>query len=166
KSVISGLLLAGIEPVWLAPMWDHELEIAHPPSVEEIERAWDAHPDAKGLLTLGPTDYGVASDLRRVVEACHRLGRPIIIDEAWGAHLPFHDNLPTWGMDANADVCVTSVHKAGSAFEQSSVFHLKGNRVDPGVLKQREDLLATTSTSSLLYGALDGWRRQMVEHGH
>ena len=45
------------------------------------------------------------------------------------------------------------------------MFHLKGNRVDPSVLKQREDLLATTSTSSLVYAALDGWRRQMVEHG-
>jgi arginine/lysine/ornithine decarboxylase len=165
KSVISGLLLAGIEPVWLAPVWDHELEIAHPPSADEIERAWEAHPDAEGLLTLGPTDYGVAGPLREVVEVCHRRDKPVIVDEAWGAHLPFHDNLPTWGMDVDADVCVTSVHKAGSGFEQSSVFHLKGGRVDPSVLKQREDLLATTSTSSLVYAALDGWRRQMVEQG-
>src|SRR3954467_9705440 len=29
KSVISGLLLAGIEPVWVSPVWDHELEVAH-----------------------------------------------------------------------------------------------------------------------------------------
>jgi arginine decarboxylase len=165
KSVISGLLLAAIEPAWVDPVWDDDLEIAHPPTVEEIEKAWEAHPDAKGLLTLGPTDYGVAGSLQAVVEACHRRDKPIIIDEAWGAHLPFHDALPTWGMDANADVCVTSVHKAGSGFEQSSVFHLKGDRVDPAVLKQREDLLATTSTSSLVYAALDGWRRQMVELG-
>ena len=166
KSVISGLLLAGIEPVWVTPVWDHELEVAHPPSLDSVETAWEEHPDAKGLLTLGPTDYGVAGPLRNIVAACHRRGKPIIIDEAWGAHLPFHEGLPAWGMDADADVCVTSVHKAGSAFEQSSVFHLKGDRVDPAVLKQREDLLATTSTSSLLYAALDGWRRQMVEHGH
>jgi arginine decarboxylase len=166
KSVISGLLLAGIQPVWVEPVWDLDLEIAHPPSVAAVERALDEHPDAKGVLTLGPTDYGVASDLAAVVRACHRRGKPVIVDEAWGAHLPFHEGLPVWGMDAAADVCVTSVHKAGSAFEQSSVFHLKGDRVDPAVLKQREDLLATTSTSSLVYTALDGWRRQMVQHGH
>jgi hypothetical protein len=35
----------------------------------------------------------------------------------------------------------------------------------PRVLKQREDLLGTTSASSLVYGSLDGWRRQMVEQG-
>lgn len=49
--------------------------------------------------------------------------------------------------------------------EQSSVFHLQGDRVDPAVLSAREDLLGTTSPSSLVYATLDGWRRQMVEHG-
>jgi len=68
-------------------------------------------------------------------------------------------------MFAGADVCVTSVHKMGAAVEQSSVFHLQGDRVDPNVLKSREDLLGTTSPSSLVYAALDGWRRQMAEQG-
>jgi arginine/lysine/ornithine decarboxylase len=68
-------------------------------------------------------------------------------------------------MNAGADVVVTSVHKMGAAVEQSSVFHLQGDRVNPDVLKAREDLLGTTSSSSLVYLTLDGWRRQMVEHG-
>ncbi|MGW0548757.1 hypothetical protein [Streptomyces altiplanensis] len=62
-------------------------------------------------------------------------------------------------MAAEADLVVTSVHKMSSAVEQSSVFHLQGDRVPPGVLKQREDLLGTTSSSSLVYATLDGWRR-------
>jgi arginine decarboxylase len=165
KSVVSGLVLAGISPAWVEPSWDADLEVAHPPTVEAVERAWAAHPDAKGMLSISPTDYGACGDIAGVVEACHRRGKPALIDEAWGAHLPFHDDLPTWGMDVDADVCVTSVHKAGSGFEQSSVFHLKGDLVDPALLKQREDLLSTTSTSSLIYGVIDGWRRQMVEQG-
>ncbi len=44
----------------------------------------------------------------------------MILDEAWGAHLPFHEDLPTWAMDAGADVCVVSVHKMGAGFEQLS----------------------------------------------
>jgi arginine/lysine/ornithine decarboxylase len=68
-------------------------------------------------------------------------------------------------MDAGADVCVVSVHKMGSGLEQTSVFHLQGERVAPEVLKAREDLLGTTSPSVLVYAALDGWRRQMAEHG-
>lgn len=73
--------------------------------------------------------------------------------------------------DADADVVVvvvvvvTSVHKSGAAVEQSSVFHLQGDLVDPHVLKSREDLLGTTSPSSLVYATLDGWRRHMVQYG-
>lgn len=90
---------------------------------------------------------------------------PLIVDEAWGAHLPFHPDLPTWAMDAGADVCVTSVHKMGSGLEQGSVFHLQGELIDVKTLASRADLLDTTSPSVLIYAALDGWRRQMVEHG-
>jgi arginine decarboxylase len=34
-------------------------------------------------------------------------------------------------MDAGADVCVVSVHKMGTGFEQGSVFHRQGSLVDP-----------------------------------
>ncbi|MEU0374810.1 ornithine decarboxylase [Streptomyces sp. NPDC006283] len=166
KSVVSGLVLAGIRPVWVDPQWDAERHLAHPPSADAFRAALEEHPDARGALVTTPTPYGTCSDLSSIAEACHEHGVPLIVDEAWGAHLPFHPDLPTWAMDAGADLCVTSVHKMGSALEQSSVFHLQGDLIDPSVLKSREDLLGTTSPSVLMYAGLDGWRRQMVEHGH
>ncbi|MEU0157706.1 ornithine decarboxylase [Streptomyces sp. NPDC006261] len=165
KSVVSGLILSGVRPIWVDPQWDPELHLAHPPASESFRTAFREHPEAKGALVTSPTPYGTCSDLTAIAAACHEHGKPLIADEAWGAHLPFHPDLPTWGMDAGADVCVTSVHKMGSGLEQSSVFHLQGDLVDPHVLSAREDLLGTTSPSSLIYAALDGWRRQMVEHG-
>ncbi|MGI5484318.1 aminotransferase class I/II-fold pyridoxal phosphate-dependent enzyme [Streptomyces lavendofoliae] len=166
KAVVSGLVLAGIVPVWVDPQWDPERHLAHPPSADAFRAAFAEHPDARGALVTTPTPYGTCSDLRAIAEVCHERGVPLIVDEAWGAHLPFHPELPTWAMDAGADVCVTSVHKMGSGLEQSSVFHLQGDLIEPEVLKNREDLLGTTSPSVLVYAALDGWRRQMVEHGH
>ncbi|MFJ9773633.1 aminotransferase class I/II-fold pyridoxal phosphate-dependent enzyme [Kitasatospora sp. NPDC101157] len=165
KSVVAGLILAGIRPVWVDPQWDAELHLAHPPSADAFRAALGQHPDARGALVTTPTPYGTCADLEAIAAVCHAVGKPLIVDEAWGAHLPFHPRLPRWAMDAGADVCVTSVHKMGSALEQSSVFHLQGDLVDPAVLKQREDLLATTSPSTLVYAALDGWRRQMVQQG-
>ncbi|MDT3397916.1 ornithine decarboxylase [Streptomyces sp. B1866] len=165
KSVIAGLIIAGIEPVWVHPRWDVGHHLAHPPGPEEVEEAFRRAPDAKGMLLASPTAYGTCADLRGVAEVCHRRGRPLVVDEAWGAHLPFHPELPAWAMDAGGDVCVTSVHKMGAGLEQGSVFHLQGGLVDPDVLKAREDLMGTTSPSVLVYAALDGWRRQMVEHG-
>lgn len=166
KSVVSGLILSGVRPVWVDPQWDPERHLAHPPSPAAFEAAFEEHPDARGALVVSPTPYGSCADLRGIAEVCHRRSRPLIVDEAWGAHLPFHADLPTWAMDAGADVCVTSIHKMGSGLEQGSVFHLGGDLVDPDVLRSRADLLGTTSPSALVYAALDGWRRQMVLHGH
>ncbi|MFI0262453.1 aminotransferase class I/II-fold pyridoxal phosphate-dependent enzyme [Streptomyces sp. NPDC017056] len=165
KSVVSGLILSGVEPIWLDPQWDAQRRIAHPPSADAFERAFEEHPDARGALVTSPTPYGSCADLSALAEVCHRRSRPLIVDEAWGAHLPFHPDLPSWAMDAGADVCVTSIHKMGSGLEQGSVFHLQGDLIRPTVLKSRADLFGTTSPSVLLYAGLDGWRRQMALHG-
>ncbi|MEU8137902.1 aminotransferase class I/II-fold pyridoxal phosphate-dependent enzyme [Streptodolium elevatio] len=166
KSVIAAVVINGTRPIWVHPHFDPELHLAHPPEPEDVRRALRAHPDAKGMLLITPTDWGTCADIEGVAKVCHEHGVPLVVDEAWGAHLPFHPDLPMWGTHAGADLVVTSVHKMGGAIEQSSVFHLQGDLVSPEVLKQREDLLGTTSASSLVYASLDGWRRQMVEHGH
>ncbi|MET9452592.1 aminotransferase class I/II-fold pyridoxal phosphate-dependent enzyme [Streptomyces cinerochromogenes] len=166
KSVIAAVIINGVEPIWVHPKFDAERHMAHPPEPDDVRDRLREHPDAKGMLLITPTDWGTCADVRGVADACHAFDVPLIVDEAWGAHLPFHPGLPAWGMDADADLVVTSVHKMGGAIEQSSVFHLQHDRVSPTVLKQREDLLGTTSASSLVYATLDGWRRQMVEQGH
>ncbi|GGU15989.1 aminotransferase class I/II-fold pyridoxal phosphate-dependent enzyme [Lentzea flava] len=165
KSVVSALILSGVRPVWISPNWDAERHLAHPPGADRVRELFEAEPEAKGMLLVTPTDYGTCGDIAAIAAVCHEFGKPLIVDEAWGAHLPFHGDLPPWGMDADADVVVTSVHKSGAAVEQSSVFHLQGDLVDPNVLKAREDLLGTTSPTSLVYATLDGWRRHMVQHG-
>lgn len=165
KSVVSGLVLGGMVPVWVEPSWDPELNLAHPPDPAAFARALDEHPDARGAFVTSPTPYGTCADLHALAEVCHQRGVPLIVDEAWGAHLPFHPDLPAWAMDAGADVCVTSVHKMGAGLEQGSVYHQQGDLVEATTLRRRADLFDTTSPSVLMYAALDGWRRQMVENG-
>jgi arginine decarboxylase len=165
KSVVAGLIFSGLRPCWMRPRWDRDLHLAHPPSSEEVAEAWDRHPDAAGALIVSPTPYGTCADIASIANVCHERGRPLIVDEAWGAHLPFHPELPTWAMNAGADVCVVSVHKMGAGFEQGSVFHVRGDLIDPSHLSACADLLMTTSPNVLVYSAMDGWRRQMVETG-
>jgi lysine decarboxylase len=165
KSVTSGLVLSGLQPRWIQPRYDEDQHLAHPPSPETIEQMWQRYPDASAALVVSPTPYGTCADLARIAEVCHRRGKPLIVDEAWGAHLPFHEDLPTWAMDAGADLCVVSVHKMGLGLEQGSVYHLQGDLVDPIRLMQCADVLATTSTNTLIYAAMDGWRRHMVLNG-
>lgn len=165
KSIVGGLIFSGIQPRWITPRWDTERHLSHPPSPERVAGAWEQYPDAAGALIVSPSPYGTCADIAKIAEICHERGKPLIVDEAWGAHLPFHPDLPTWAMDAGADVCVVSVHKMGAGFEQGSVYHVQGDLVDPDRLSACADQLMTTSPNVLIYAALDGWRRQMVQRG-
>ncbi|MFF0818602.1 aminotransferase class I/II-fold pyridoxal phosphate-dependent enzyme [Rhodococcus sp. NPDC003318] len=165
KSVVAGLIFSGVMPRWITPRWDADMHFSHPPSPDQVRAGWERHPDGAGALVVSPSPYGTCADIAGIAEACHERGKPLIIDEAWGAHFPFHDELPTWAMDAGADVCVVSVHKMGAGFEQGSVLHRQGGLVDGDHLSACADLLMTTSPNVMIYCALDGWRRQMVEHG-
>jgi arginine decarboxylase len=164
--VVAGVIISGVDPVWVHPRWDERHHLAHPPGPDAVRAAFQQAPDAKGMLLITPTDYGACAAIGEIADLCHEHDRPLIVDEAWGAHFPFHPDLPSWAMDAGADLCVTSVHKMGAGLEQGSVYHLRGDRVAAEVLTARADLLDTTSQSVLIYAGLDGWRRQMVEHGH
>lgn len=166
KSIVAGLIFSGVQPRWVTPRWDRERHFSHPPSPQDYRDAWDKYPDAAGALVVSPSPYGTCADIAGIAQVCHERGKPLIVDEAWGAHLPFHGDLPTWAMDAGADVCVVSVHKMGAGFEQGSVFHLQGDLIDQDRLSACADLLMTTSPNVLVYSAIDGWRRQMVESGH
>ncbi|WP_220038071.1 aminotransferase class I/II-fold pyridoxal phosphate-dependent enzyme [Curtobacterium sp. MCBD17_032] len=165
KSVTAGLVFSGLQPYWVEPRLDTDQGISHPPSPEDYAAVWDAHPDAAAALVVSPTPYGTCADIEGIAAVCHERGKPLIVDEAWGAHLPFSEQLPSWAMSAGADVCVTSVHKMGLGFEQGSVLHLRGDLVDHDHLWACADMLMTTSPNVLVYAAMDGWRRHMVQDG-
>jgi lysine decarboxylase len=48
KSVVTGLVFSGVQPQWIRPRYDTKLHLAHSPSPEQVEQAWQQHPDAAG----------------------------------------------------------------------------------------------------------------------
>jgi arginine/lysine/ornithine decarboxylase len=165
KSVVASLILAGAHPVWLRPRWDHENQIAHPATAGDVAEALRRHPDIGAALIITPTEYGTGSDVRAIAETCHRHGIPLLVDEAWGGHFPFHPEPPTAAVQAGADIAVQSLHKADGGLCQSSIMLLGGDLVNPVDLRLRLDLITTTSESALMYGSIDGFRRHMVRDG-
>jgi arginine decarboxylase len=165
KSVVAALILAGASPVWLHPRWDHERQIAHPASAGDVAAALEREPDISSVLIITPTEYGTGADVRGIAAICRGHGIPLVVDEAWGAHFPFHPEMPTPAIQAGADLVVQSLHKAGGGLCQASVILVGGNQVDSVDLRLRLDLLTTTSPSALLYGSIDGFRRHMVTEG-
>ena len=107
-------------------------------------------------MMTAPSPYGTCAYLAAIAEVCHGVGKPLIVEEPWGAH-PFHEDLPTWAMDAGADLCLVSVHKRGTRLEQGSVFQIQGELIDLAHLSASADMLSRTSPHVLVYAAIDGW---------
>lgn len=165
KSVLTALILADAQPVFIHPQIDPEWGIAHGLSLADVEAAIDAHPDARALVVVNPTYFGVCCDLAGIVEAAHRAGMPVIVDEAHGAHLGFHPGLPPSAMEAGADLAATSVHKLGGSLTQSSLLLMREGFIPPERVQAVLSMLTTTSTSYILLASLDAARRHLAVSG-
>lgn len=166
KSVLTAIILSGARPVFLHPVLDKTLGIAHGLSVETVSEGLRNHPDAKALVVINPTYFGIAADLKKIVELAHELGIPVLVDEAHGVHSCFHDGLPLSAMQAGADMAATSVHKLGGSLTGSSVLNVRTGLVDPRHVQVVMSMLMTTSTSYLLLASLDVARKELALHGH
>ena len=165
KSVLGGIILSGAIPVYVPAIWDDELGIAHGIDVELLEKALIENPDVKGVVLVNPTYYGVTTDLKKVVDLIHKYNRPVLVDEAHGAHFHFHNELPISALKAGADMVVQSTHKILTSMTQSSILHIKEGRVNVKRAKNVLQLLHSTSPSYVLLATLDVARRQAVLHG-
>ena len=111
-------------------------------------------------MVVSPTYFGACADLAGLVEVAHEHGVPLAVDEAWGAHLRFHPDLPADALGSGADLVVSSTHKIVGSLTQAAMLHLgDGGRIDEAVVDRCVSLVETTSPSALLCGSLDAARR-------
>ena len=166
SSVIDGLVLSGMRPTFVAPELDPELGIAHGLTPESLDAALAATPEAVAAMVVSPTYFGACADVAALATVAHERGVPLVVDEAWGAHLHFHPELPADALAGGADLVTSSTHKIVGSLTQAAMLHLgAGGRIDPAVVDRCVSLVETTSPSGLLTGSLDAARRQAAVHG-
>jgi lysine decarboxylase len=168
SSVIDALVLSGLRPTFAAPELDPELGIAHCLSAETLERVLAATPEAVAAWVISPTYFGAVADVRALAKVAHDRGLPLIVDEAWGAHLAFHEQLPEHALAAGADLVISSTHKIVGSLTQSAMLHLGGGPervIREDAVDRAVTLTESTSPSSLLTASLDAARRQAAVHG-
>jgi len=165
KSIMSGIILSGATPIFIHPQIDPDLGISHGVMPESIEKALKQHPDAKAVLVINPTYFGIAGDLRKIVEVTHSYNIPVLVDEAHGVHIHFHNELPPSAMQAGADMAATSVHKLGGSMTQSSILNVQGTLVSTERIQAILSMLTTTSTSYILLASLDAARKALATEG-
>jgi arginine decarboxylase len=168
SSAIDALVLSGLRPTFAAPELDPELGIAHCLSPETLDAALAATPGAVGAWVVSPTYFGAAADIRTLVSVAHGRGVPLIVDEAWGAHMAFHEDLPEHALAAGADLVISSTHKIVGSLTQSAMLHLghaSSGLLDEDAVDRAVTLTESTSPSALLCGSLDAARRQAAVRG-
>ncbi len=165
KSILSGIILSGAIPIFLPCNMYFQHHIPSHIAIEDIEKMFRKHPKAKAVILVNPTYYGLTTNLKRIAELVHKEDRLLLVDEAWGAHLKFHPDLPISAMEAGADMAVNSAHKLLSAMTQASMLHCHKNRLNLDKVRVILDLLQTSSPSCLLRASLDCARMQMATEG-
>lgn len=165
KSVTAGIILSGAKPVYMQPELDKKLGIAHGVTPDTVRNTLKEHPEAKAVLIINPTYYGVATDIKSIADIVHSHNIPLIVDEAHGPHLGFNQNLPISAMKAGADICAQSTHKIIGALTQCSLLQVKSKYIDINRVHQILSLLQTTSPSYILMASLDCARRQIALNG-
>lgn len=166
SSTIDALVLSGLRPRFAAPELDPELLIAHCLTPEGLDEALGDCPAAAAALVVSPTYFGAVADVRGLAEVAHGRGVPLVVDEAWGAHLAFHPDLPEHALACGADLVVSSVHKVVGSITQSAIVHLgRDALIDAAVVDRVVTLLESTSPNALLTGSLDAARRNAAVKG-
>ena len=130
KSAINALILSGATPVYIDPEIDETLGISLGVDIEKIKEAVIKNGDIKAILIINPTYYGAVSDLEGIIKYCHKKEIIVLVDEAHGAHFPFHDKFPKNAMFLGADMSAVSIHKTGGSLTQSSVLLLNYGFID------------------------------------
>lgn len=167
RSIIGGLVLCGARPVYIQPEVDERLGIAMGIAPATVRQALADHPEARAVVLVYPTYYGVTVDIAAIAELVHAAGpeKLLLVDEAHGPHLPFSDSLPVEALAAGADMAATSTHKLLGSLTQTSMLLVRADRVSLERVQQAAALLQSTSPNQLLLASLDIARLQMQEQG-
>ena len=165
SSAIDGLIMSGLRPRFVQPELDAELRIAHCITPEALDAALAATPGAVAALVTSPTYFGAVADVRALGEVAHARGVPLVVDEAWGAHMAFHPGLPEHALAAGADLVVSSTHKIVGSLTQSAMVHLGGELIADHLVDRAVTLTESTSPNALLCASLDAARRLAATRG-
>ena len=153
KAAYHGLFLRQFQAHYVYPcMIGFDIQGAILP--EQIRQALEEDHEIEAVYVTSPTYDGIVSDIETIARVAHDYGKPLVVDEAHGAHFGFHSAFPRSAVSCGADVVIQSVHKTLPAFTQSAVLHLCSDRVSGDVIEQFLDIYESSSPSYVLMAGM------------
>lgn len=167
RSVYGGVVLSGAMPVYIEPEYHPQVGFPLAVRAEVVQRLIEANDNVAAVHITSPNYYGVLSDTATIANIAHQHNAALLVDEAHGSHLNFHEKLPASATRLGADMIIQSTHKTQGALTQASMLHVnQSNRVNLARVGQVLSLLQSSSPSSILLATLDFARMQMATQGH
>jgi len=163
RSVLSALVLAGLEPIWMNPEIDSATGVPIGIALTELQRVLKANPIA--VLLTEPGYLGTLSDLKPLITAAHDKSIPVIVDAAWGGHFGFHPDLPDHVISQGADALITSVHKALPGYSASALLLAQTKYLSVERLEQSFETTHTTSPAGAPLASIDAVRALLQTRG-
>ena len=151
-----------------------EFEAVLPPSAEQVAAGLAEHGEhVKAVWVNGPSYEGVLPDTRSIVDAMGGADRSVllIVDEAWGSHLPVCPDLAPHAALANgADIVNSSTHKQAGGLQGTAVLTAKESaRVDLDAVNSAVTSMYSTSPSFLLLASIESTYGMLLQdrtNGH
>ena len=163
RSVLSALVLAGLEPIWMSPEIDAATGVPIGITTSELAKALVEKPIA--VLLTEPGYLGTISDLPVLIELSHQVKVPVILDAAWGGHFGFHPRLPQHAFQLGADALITSTHKALPGYSASALLLARTTLLSAERLEQSFETTHTTSPAGAPLASIDGVRALLQTRG-
>jgi lysine decarboxylase len=163
RSVLSALVLAGLEPIWMSPEIDVATGVPIGIATAELAKVLLEKPIA--VLLTEPGYLGTISDLPALIELSHAQNVPVILDAAWGGHFGFHPDLPRHAFQLGADALITSTHKALPGYSASALLLARTSLLSAERLEQSFETTHTTSPAGAPLASIDGVRALLQTRG-
>lgn len=165
KAAYHAALVRNLQVVYVYPQVQETFGLNGGICPRDVEKALLEHPEIEAVLITSPTYDGVVSDVGALAEIARRYGKPLIVDEAHGAHFGFSEYFPENSVHLGADIVIHSLHKTLPSYTQTALLHVNGTRVDREKLRLFLQIYQTSSPSYLLMAGIDECVREIAENG-
>ena len=164
KAVYHAALIRNLDVYYVYPEIQEEFMLNGGINPADVERSLEEHPEIEAVVITSPTYDGIVSDVKRIAEIAHAHGKPLIVDEAHGAHFGFSKYFPENSVHLGADIVIHSLHKTLPSYTQTALIHINGKLVDRQKVRMFLQMYQTSSPSYILMAGIDQCMEMLDYH--
>ncbi|PLS03452.1 aminotransferase class I/II-fold pyridoxal phosphate-dependent enzyme [Neobacillus cucumis] len=166
KSVLNGLKIAKVRPVFLEPEVNQEWKAAAGVNIETVQQALKRYPHAKAIILTYPNYYGMVYELKEIIDLVHHYQIPVLVDEAHGPHFVIGEPFPASALQLGADLVVHSAHKTLPAMTMGSFLHVNSNLINIEKVMEYLGIFQSSSPSYPIMASLDISRHYLASYNN